>query len=157
MKPLLRLYPRSWRRRYGPEMDALLEEVSTGPGVAMDLLLGAASAYGQVIRGNRILSGMGAYVHGVCIAVLLQAIGFVSLIMYAQGRGTTTDVAFGPVRVATVTWWSPAYLNRIYPGMFMLLRRPELDWAVAVTCVVLLGAFLVLVLRGPRWVRTAQS
>jgi hypothetical protein len=47
---LLRLYPRSWRDRYGDEVAALLDERRQGPLDALDLLLGALDAH---LRGRR--------------------------------------------------------------------------------------------------------
>jgi hypothetical protein len=44
MRWLLRLYPRDWRRRYGPEMEALLSEMHPGPRAAVDLVRGAIDA-----------------------------------------------------------------------------------------------------------------
>jgi hypothetical protein len=45
MKHLLRLYPRGWRRRYGPEMEALLEATPFGWREAGDLVRGALDAH----------------------------------------------------------------------------------------------------------------
>ncbi|MBI3968905.1 MAG: oligoendopeptidase F [Chloroflexi bacterium] len=45
MKWLLRLYPSEWRRRYGEEFGALLEETGASPGVFADILLGALDAH----------------------------------------------------------------------------------------------------------------
>jgi len=56
------------RERYGRELEALVDDLPGRTGVAFDLLLGAAMAYAAVIRGNRILSSAGAYLHGVCVA-----------------------------------------------------------------------------------------
>src|SRR5439155_1530144 len=124
MKGLLRLYPRWWRERYGREMEVLVDELPSRTGVALDLLLGAAMAYAFVIRGNRILSAAGAYLHGVCVAVLLQAIGFVLLILYSQRSpgGVNTDVGLGPFHFAAVLWpvdfFSPRSLAQAW-------RRPS--------------------------------
>jgi hypothetical protein len=41
----VRLYPRSWRERYGDELSALLEDRPPGPADALDLLLGAFDAH----------------------------------------------------------------------------------------------------------------
>lgn len=41
---MLWLYPRRWRRRYGDEFGALLEETRVTPLVALDVLCGAAGA-----------------------------------------------------------------------------------------------------------------
>ena len=41
MKPILRLYPLAWRRRYGDELSDLLEEMPSSAGTTLDLLRGA--------------------------------------------------------------------------------------------------------------------
>lgn len=47
MKPgtLLKLYPKTWRDRYGDEFVALLEKEGTGPRVVMNVLAGAFDAW----------------------------------------------------------------------------------------------------------------
>jgi hypothetical protein len=45
MKPILRLYPSGWRRRYGEELSDLLEEVPATPATTVDLLRGAATLH----------------------------------------------------------------------------------------------------------------
>jgi hypothetical protein len=47
MKWLLRLYPPAWRARYGAEMAELLDELPSGPGIAIDLVRGAGQAHLQ--------------------------------------------------------------------------------------------------------------
>ena len=37
MNPLLRLYPREWRERYGDELAAILEERPVGPSLVLDV------------------------------------------------------------------------------------------------------------------------
>lgn len=44
MRFLLRLYPHSWRERYGDEFEALLDEHSVGPHATLDVLRGALDA-----------------------------------------------------------------------------------------------------------------
>lgn len=64
----LRLYPLAYRRRYGEEMEALLEDAGTGPGAAVDLLRGAIGAHlrpapglaATVGREERLRRGLGA-------------------------------------------------------------------------------------------------
>lgn len=53
MRWLLRLYPRSWRARYGVELEALLDELPRTPSVAIDLLRGAVVAHINSIGGSR--------------------------------------------------------------------------------------------------------
>ena len=45
MKPILRLYPSAWRRRYGEELSDLLEELPATPTTTLDLLRGAATLH----------------------------------------------------------------------------------------------------------------
>ena len=157
MKRLLRLYPRWWRERYGREMEVLVDELPSRTGVALDLLLGAAMAYAFVIRGNRILSAAGAYLHGVCVAVLLQAIGFVLLILYSERwpGGVNTDAALGPFHFAAVMWpidfFGPRSLTQA-----QLTRWLPLDWLPAIGLLVVLVATLVVVMTAPRLLRTSR-
>jgi hypothetical protein len=150
VKALLRLYPRSWRKRYGGEMDALVDELPAEIGVALDLLVGAAVAYASVIRGNRALSSAAAYLHGVCVAVLVQAIAFVTLVLVSQQTQDPTVVQLGPWQIASV----------VRPGPFPLLqlsasvRAQELLGSLPeLILLVLLMAILAFALAGPRWVR----
>lgn len=62
-KAAVRLYPAAWRERYGDEIDALLEKTAPGPGVVLDLGLGAIRERSSVL---------GVFVWFV--AVLLRAI-----------------------------------------------------------------------------------
>jgi hypothetical protein len=48
--PLLRLYPASWRARYGDEFEAILDERPLGPFDVADILLGALDAQLRVRR-----------------------------------------------------------------------------------------------------------
>lgn len=153
MKALVRLYPRSWRERYGPELELLLDQLPSNAGVAIDVLVGAAVAYRDVIRSNRVLSAAGAYLHGVCVAVLLQAIAFVSLILYAQGSEDQTDVNVGPVHLATVA------LNEgrlLYESLVVLKRWSEGEWIIALVLISLLVAALAALMATPRMLRALR-
>jgi hypothetical protein len=151
MKVFLRLYPRSWRKRYGHEMEALLDDVPGAIGVGLDLALGAAAAYAAVIRGNRILSAAGAYLHGVCVAVLLQAIAFISFILVGLQNGAAADISVGPVHLAS---FSRPYLlgPRELPPLNS--RIVVVDLLPTVIILTVLVVALVLVLIAPRLVRT---
>lgn len=156
MKALLRLYPRSWRERYGPEMEVLLEQMPGELGVGLDLVVGAAGAYAAVIRGNRILSAAGAYLHGVCVAVLLQAIVFVTFILYSQGSASNpTYAAVGPIHLAVVT--RPHLfggLRELAPAVW--IRTAAVDWLPGAALLVVLIAALALVLASPRLLKTLR-
>jgi hypothetical protein len=150
VKALLRLYPRSWRKRYGDEMDALVDDLPGGVGVALDLLVGAAVAYASIVRDNRVLSTAAAYLHGVCVAALVQAIAFVTLVLVSQQSHGTTVVAVGPLYVVAVIRPVP-YLFR---DLSALIRAQELAGSLpAAILLMLLIATLVAALAGPRWVR----
>jgi hypothetical protein len=150
MKALLRLYPRSWRTRYGREMEVLLEDVPGEIGVGLDLVLGAGSAYAAVIRGNRILSAAGAYLHGVCVAVLVQAIAFVAFVLVAEtSRHSTTAVQIGPI--ALIAYTHPYVFGSLLSEAASVALA--LDWLpTALLLAVLLGALAFLV-TAPRLVR----
>lgn len=76
-------------------MGALVEELPGGIGVALDLAGGAIAAYAGLVRGNRILSAAAAFLYGVCVAALVQAIAFVLLNLASQQSQAPTIVAFG--------------------------------------------------------------
>jgi len=148
VRALLRLYPRSWRNRYGDEMDALVNELPAEIGVAMDLLIGAATAYVSVVRGNRILSSAASYLHGVCVAVLVQAVAFLTLVLISQRSVAPTIVAIDQVQLAVA-----------YSGIMELHSSlssaigPVIGILQATILLIALLAILVLVLAGPRWVK----
>jgi hypothetical protein len=51
---LTRLYPLSWRNRYGTEFEALLEECLHSPMDVLDVILGAFDAHLQLLNGENI-------------------------------------------------------------------------------------------------------
>jgi len=150
VKALLRLYPRSWRKRYGGEMDALVDDLPGGVGVALDLLVGAAVAYASVVRGNRALSTAAAYLHGVCVAVLVQAIAFVTLVLVSQQSQSPTIVQIGAWQIASVVRPGPFPLRELSA---YVRAQALLESLPAVILLVLLVAILALALAGPRLVR----
>src|SRR6185437_2256850 len=50
---LLRLYPRAWRQRYGPEFTALLEQQPLTPRSVLDVVRGALDAHWTARRRQR--------------------------------------------------------------------------------------------------------
>lgn len=150
MKSLLRLYPRSWRQRYGREMEVLLEQMQGELGVGLDLVIGAAAAYAAVIRGNRVLSAAAAYLHGVCVAVLLQAIVFVTFILYSQGSAANpTYAAVGPIHFAVFT--RPQLFGSLGAlGPAVWFRTAAVEWLPGAAMLAILIAALALILASPR-------
>jgi hypothetical protein len=131
-------------------MDALVDELPKGIGLSLDLISGAAVAYASVIRGNRALSTSAAYLHGVCVAVLVQAIAFVTLVLASQQSQGSTIVVIGPLHIVSVI--QPALSP--FRELTASVRAQELAESLpAVILLMLLVAILVLVLAGPRWVR----
>jgi len=154
VKALLRLYPRSWRKRYGGEMDALVDELPAEIGVVLDLLIGAASAYASVVRGNRVLSSAASYLHGVCVAVMVQAIAFVTLVLVSQQSQHPTIVAIGPVQFASVA--QPGFIE-LHGLVASVMVQAIIGSLPAVILLIALLAMLTLVLAGPRWVQRSMQ
>lgn len=145
MKGLLRLYPPSWRKRYGREMEALVEDMPGEVRISLDLVLGAAAAYAAVIRGNRILSTAGSFLNAVGAAALLQAIAFVLFVMVARNSPGPKYLAIGPIALAQL--WYPALLGiPVRPA----LLSGGLDWLVAPSLLVGLICIVVVLLAAPR-------
>jgi hypothetical protein len=153
MKALLRLYPRSWRKRYGREMEVLLDDLPGEIRVSLDLLLGAAAAYATVVRANRVLSAAGAYLHGVCVAVLLQAIAFVAFILFAESSTNATEIQLGPVLVASFI--RPVYLH-VGPDLIVQMQSAPLEWLPAACVLAALLTALAVVVAAPRLLRTVR-
>ena len=154
MKALLRLYPRSWRKRYGGEMDALVDELPAEIGVVLDLLIGAARAYASVVRGNRVLSSAASYLHAVCVAVLVQAIGFVTLVLVSQKSQQSTIVAIDQVQFASVAQPGLIELHGLLASVTVQAIIGSLP---AVILLIALPAMLTVVLAGPRMVHRAMQ
>ena len=155
MSWLVRLYPRSWRKRYGEEMEDLVQKMPGRLSVALDLLIGAAIAYRDVIRRERVLSAAGAFLHGVCVAVLLQAIAFVTLILAGQGSSDPTDVRLGPLVFATMVGLPQviyAQLGESLQAQASILALSRAWWPEAVLLTLLVFA-LAIVLATPRLLR----
>jgi hypothetical protein len=148
VKRLLRLYPRAWRERYSAEMAAVVDDFPAGIGVALDLLVGAGAAYAAAIRANRILSSAAAYLHGVCVAFLLQAIGFVGLVLISEQSHAPSLFEIGPIRFVSV---APLIDSGFYLSLRATAARTVIDLLLELALLVLLVASLVLVLRARRW------
>ena len=151
MKALLRLYPRAWRERYGTEMAALVDDLPAGVGVALDLLVGAGAAYAMAVRENRILSSAAAYLHGVCVALLLQAIGFVALVLVSQQSRVPLVIQLGPIQFGSI-------VPRSVFGILALRGALVQAFSDAMPAFVLLALLLLalaLLLVTPRLVRRA--
>jgi hypothetical protein len=131
-------------------MSDLLEQLPSGPGVAIDLLIGAGAAYATAIRHNRVLSSAASSLHGVCVAVLVQAIAFVTLILVSQQSRGLLTVSLGPFQFVSVrpgqSWGIRTQLGAL------IGTSPDLG-ALPLALLIPLLVALALLLAGPRWVR----
>ena len=144
-------------RENGAEMEVLVEETSGRAGVALDLLLGAAIAYRDVIRRDRVLSAAGAYLHGACVAVLLQAIAFVSLILAGQRSPEPTDLHAGPFYFATVVGTQPWSGDELRQQLSAALGlSAPFPWLPELALLVGLVLALVVMLALPRALRSLR-
>ena len=97
---LIRLYPASWRARYGDEFEALLEERPLGPFDVADIIVGAMDAQ---LR----LRGSGAVNHGKGLSMSLRIGGSAAIIGAALLAGAGF-LGFGLVSAAG--WLQPLLL-----------------------------------------------
>jgi hypothetical protein len=132
----------------------VLDQVPASLGTIVDVLIGAAMAYRDLIRANRVLSGAGGYLHGVSLAVLLQAIAFVSLILYAQGSEEQIDISFGALHLARLTVQPPILREALSAVVFK--RWPADEWFTATVVLGLLVITLAAVLATPRLLRSLR-
>src|SRR5207247_1877652 len=132
-----------------------VEGTAGGVGVARGLRLGAAIAYRDVIRRDRVLSAAGAYLHGACVAVLLQAIAFVSLILAGQRSPEPTDLHTGPFYFATVVGTQPWSGNETRQQLSATLGlSAPFPWLPELALLVGLVLVLVVMLATPRLLRS---
>lgn len=97
MRWLVRLYPRRWRKRYGGELEAMLEQTSPTPRIMLDLVGGALDA-----RLHPQLTSEGVVVHNPFTrtpavlpqAVMLPGLAFLAaaVLKYGFGQGFLFDL-----------------------------------------------------------------
>jgi hypothetical protein len=154
VKPLLRLYPRSWRARYGREMETLVDEMPSDLGVALDLLIGAVRAYAVLVAGNRVLSGAAGFLQGVCVGVLLQGIAFLTVILFAERGNGEAQLQLGPIYLATIQ--TGTYLLQGELRSLGLQQWPGNEVVATVVLLVLILAALTAVVAAPRLSRALE-
>jgi len=146
---LIRLYPASWRARYGDEFEAILEERPLGPFDVADILLGAMDAQ---LR----LRGRGAVIHGRGLSMPSRIGGFAAVI----GAGLLAAaglLSYGLVSVAGAVqpllfFTGLAALLVALAGLsaFQARAHPRLTWgAFAMTAVGTMVAAIGLVTTTP--------
>lgn len=129
MRLLLALYPRGWRRRYGAEFGAVLDEQRSSPGLLLDVVLGAIDAHldpqvaddgeeslrrrmkGMVMRGRRSRTAFMAV--GLMLPLLLLAATFMDPAIRHGGVGLPLAVAFAS-GLLVGRWWASLPLLLIF-------------------------------------------
>lgn len=129
---LIRLYPASWRARYGDEFEAILGEHPLGPFDVADILLGAMDAQ---LR----LRGHGAVSHGRGLSMSLRIGGFAAII----GAGLLAAaglLSYGLVPVADavqpfllVTGLAALLVALAGLSAFQAREHPRLTWGAFAT------------------------
>ena len=98
MRWLVRLYPSSWRERYGEEFSALLDDVPAAPRTVMDIVRGALDArLSALLKENGMENSLGGRLgRGALIvaaaALVMPTIFIVAVwLKYGLGRGQVYD------------------------------------------------------------------
>lgn len=95
MRHISRLYPRRWRRRYGTEFEALIEELPTTPGNLVDVAAGAFRAH--LAEWRRYAEGLAFLVTTFLIAQMVQlmVLMLVSALLTTPGHFPIFDLRIG--------------------------------------------------------------
>jgi hypothetical protein len=139
-------------------MAALLDDLPGEISVALDLLRGAMSANLALVRGNRVLSTVAAFLHGIVIALLLQAIVFLSLVLVSQSTGSVV-IQIGPITVAEVSLPSflAIYGAYAHAGLQSVAAASTLETALSVALLGLSIGGLAATLAAPRVIRARSA
>lgn len=93
---LARLFPPAWKRRYGPEMEALLEDAHPDASAVVDVLLAAGRAWlASLVPLARAALGALLLVPVTAVLAQLCALGTLQLAAAILGRSLTFEVRLG--------------------------------------------------------------
>ncbi|HUQ78600.1 MAG TPA: hypothetical protein VM427_06995 [Patescibacteria group bacterium] len=129
-RALVRLYPASWRARYGEEFTALLEERPIGPFDVADIMLGALDARlrlrGQ--RGGTTTRGVSMSLRvGGFAAIIGAALWMIGMFLASGTTETTGDPMIG---MGILLGGSAALLVALVGlSAFQARSHPRLAWA----------------------------
>jgi hypothetical protein len=161
LSPLIRLYPRRWRDRYGDEYEALLDAIPPSPRSIADVVRGAVLAHGQRFPTGG--SDMAAYsrlqavASAVALLAILPALAFLAAALVASSQSiehqpsaaahTFLDwVAAQPTTfIAAILLAGPILALAL--GSFVLWRRMRADEALRADVAVLAGVLVRLARR----------
>lgn len=135
-----KLYPRSWRARYGEEFEALLDEERGSSLVVLDVLAG--SLLMQARRGRN--------------AALIAVSAFVAIFVASQWAGQHLYITPGTHQTLHMDSAPGAMLEFLVllilaiAGMFVLMRVPRAGWIFAGVAASYMGAILLVSALTPR-------
>ena len=109
---LLRLYPRSWRERYGDEFAALLEAHPASVATISDVILGAATAHIRAIHESSVRGSWEAFRYEVRNAArgIRRRPGFAAAVVITLGLGIGANTAMFGI-IDRLMFRQPAYLR----------------------------------------------
>jgi hypothetical protein len=120
MRHLSRLYPKRWRRRYGAEFEALIEELPTTPSNLLDVASGAFHAHlAESWHYAKTLLVLVCLVLIVQMAQLLVVMG-VSLALTTHGGFPTFDLRFGSLDFYYAWQHDQSFAVGLGPGSAMV-------------------------------------
>ncbi len=132
-RALIRLYPASWRARYGEEFEAILEERPLGPFDVADILLGALDAQLHLRgRGAVLNTGKGFSMSlriGGSAAILGAALFTMSIVL---GIGVVGNVAPIVPGILLVTGSLALLVALVGLSAFQARVHPVLSWTAVV-------------------------
>jgi hypothetical protein len=155
VKALLALYPRWWRRRYGHEAAAALDEMDASVLLVLDLVRGAVDAWlrqrnpgralgasrqrgGHDMGGRRSFAGAMAVVAIAAGVVVLQLIPIAAGVVIGGSEGARSKVAVAAMQrvtmpaAATVSFGQPGTYLAYYEAPGHSVARPQSPIGLAI-------------------------
>ena len=144
MRLLLALYPHRWRRRYGAEFGAVLDEQRSSPGLLLDVVLGAIDAHldPQVAEDGEdplrrrmkevVMDGLRSRGGFLAVGLLLPVALLVAA--YLIPSVISDGAVFGALAIMTALatglivgrWWAPLSFVVAFP-IFILSKGGDLS------------------------------
>jgi hypothetical protein len=129
---LVRLYPVSWRARYGPEFEALLEECLHTPLDVLDILLGAFDAHLELTRASDWRSmNMN---NKRRTAILLVFTAYIAFVLAGLGvYGFADDSPFIPMmnsNTGLLVAWTTLQVGSVIARAAVVIGGAPLAWTI---------------------------
>jgi len=112
MRPWIRLYPRSWRKRYGDEFAELLDSTPRNPGTAVDIVRGATDAQ---IHGGSLMRRV------TPVALLLAVDVVIGWLNYHASDDVQPVAAALIVAGFGFTFWRPRLAWLFVPALWLAI------------------------------------